>query len=143
MRTLLKLVLSVSKNFFLNDIIGKPQAETKLGETRDVTHNESPSVQCRFLSNPKTSILWYKDGALITDKQYDTTLLHTNVSLTLTQSTLTFIKAGRNDRANYTCKAENLLGTAEQWRYLNVLCKSVRPLLIFLHFLKLIYCCYE
>lgn len=114
------LLGEVDKRTYLN-VQWKPQAETKLGETRDVTHNESPSVQCRFLSNPKTSILWYKDGALITDKQYDTTLLHTNVSLTLTQSTLTFIKAGRNDRANYTCKAENLLGTAEQWRYLNVL----------------------
>ena len=117
-------MLCISHYFITSfTIIGKPQYETKLAKKEDTLLGQSPSFICRFVANPQSTIQWYKNNRLVTDIQYNTIILSTNASLTLSSSTLTFLNTGINDKANYTCTAKNTIGEASQTKYLNVLCK--------------------
>ena len=105
--------------------LGKPypQAEKLFTGTQDLFAGQQHSFVCLYYSNPINKIDWFKDGTKVTHIQYATTTMTTNASISLTQSTLTILNAGPDDRANYSCQAENKIGASRQTKFLNVLCK--------------------
>ena len=88
--------------------------------------SNSSVLHCNVLANPKARISWMKNG-----KSADITvvkatdceaLLHGHYQLESNKSILVICKAVHNDdSANYTCTAENKLGSVSQVAFLNVL----------------------
>ena len=50
-----------------------------------------------------SQINWFKNEVPVTDVGYLTTPLKVNSSMTLSESTLTFLNVLKTDRANYSC----------------------------------------
>lgn len=83
---------------------------------RDATVREGKefSFECRLVGQPVPEIVWYKDGiSILNNPDYLTTYVNGVCTLKIEE---TFAE----DSAKYTCRAFNILGTAETSAMLTV-----------------------
>lgn len=102
-----------------------PIVTSKFHSRTNVTKGTSPSLTCDIDSFPVSTVQWYKNGVLLptspSDYAITTGTLEASKFGAHIQSNLTFTSVDKTDSNNYTCKATNTLGTAEDKTYMIVL----------------------
>ena len=64
-------------------------------------------IQCKFEGVPTPTVVWSRDGSVLTDGSNDIAIATGDTSSTLTITTVM-----ANETGNYTCMVSNLLGSA-------------------------------
>ena len=75
-------------------------------------------IQCTFEGVPTPTVVWSRDGNVLTDGSNDITIATGDSSSTLTITTLT-----ADDSGSYTCMVSNLLGNDTASSTLQVQCE--------------------
>ena len=75
-------------------------------------------IQCTFEGVPTPTVVWSRDGTMLSDGSNDITIATGDSSSTLTITTLT-----ADDSGSYTCMVSNLLGTVTASSTLQVQCE--------------------
>ena len=75
-------------------------------------------IQCTYEGVPTPTVVWSRDGTMLTDAPNDITIVTGDNSSILTITTLT-----ADDSGSYTCMVSNLLGTVTASSILQVQCE--------------------
>lgn len=94
-RVLLKSSPKIYSNFNDNDLVSRP-----LGNNLELT--------CRASGNPKPSLKWFKNGEKLKETQENSTRVFTD------DFKLIFENVGKDDAGNYSCLAENEIGSDQK-----------------------------
>lgn len=70
--------------------------------------NRPAEIECRFESNPKSFITWYKDGKKINFSEHDLVKIFEDGRV------LQFLKVHSKNKGLYTCVVENPVGKTEK-----------------------------
>lgn len=70
--------------------------------------NRPAEIECRFESNPKSFITWYKDGKKINFSEHDLVKVFEDGRV------LQFLKVHSKNIGLYTCVVENSVGKTEK-----------------------------
>ncbi len=105
------------------------------GSTKVAMLNTTVNISCTFYGEPSPKITWekYNDtmpSTIITES----TILSSNSSFTVVQSTLKWMNVRKSDHGTYICNAENVAGKDRQVIVLDVNCKKI---LLHSHFIIL------
>ena len=67
-------------------------------------------MTCKALANPEATVVWYKEGSLLSPSYYNTTTTFVNSTAIETASTIEFSETNSNETASYYCQFSSQVG---------------------------------